>query len=167
MKVIGHVELSSQQAAITFNGIPQSFTDLYLVFSLSTTAASTNSWFRINGSTANLSVRTMFGNGSNVTNETVARVVAGTDAEDSNFSNCQMYLLDYAKTTVNKAWTIEATEGTSGQTSYHTIQSGRFASNSAITSIELYDTGGGNFRVGSTATLYGITAGSDGITTVS
>lgn len=155
---------SGGSSAITFSNIPQSFDDLYVLFSLSTTQANTNSWFLINGSSSNLSVRSLFGSGSGVTSETATRLVAGTDSESANFSNAAMLISNYARSDLFKSWSVDAVEETNATTAYQTIQAGLYSSNSPITSISLTDTAGGPFRQFSSASLYGIKRGADGRT---
>jgi len=157
------IEVGSGGAStITFSSIPQTYDDLLILWSVSTTQANTNSWFLINGSSSNLSVRSLFGSGSGVTSETTARLVAGTDAETSNFSNVSMYIPNYASSIASKSWSIDAVEESNATTAYQTLQAGLYSSTSPITSLTITDTAGGPFRQYSSASLYGIKRGASG-----
>jgi hypothetical protein len=167
MQVIQHQELGSAQASITFSSIPQTYTDLYLVFSMRTSAASTNADIGLNGSYADFSVRSLFGSGSGVTSETTVRIV-GAVTDQNPFTNGAVYIPNYTSS-VAKSISIDTVSENNATTAYQTIWAGVWnpSSNTAITSISLKEDGGGNLAQYSSATLYGITKGSDGIVTVS
>jgi hypothetical protein len=165
MQIIQHQELASAQASITFSSIPQTYTDLYLVFSMRTSAASTNADIGLNGSYADFTVRSLFGSGSGVTNETTVRIV-GAVTDQTPFTNGAIYIPNYTAS-VAKSISIDTVSENNGTTAYQTIWAGLWNQTAAITSLSLKEDGGGNLAQYSSATLYGITKGSDGIVTVS
>lgn len=167
MQLIQHQELASSQTSIVFNSIPQTFTDLYLVFSMRTDAGSTNADIGLNGSYSDFTVRSLFGSGSGVTSETTVRIV-GAITNQTPFTNGAVYIPNYTSS-VAKSISIDTVSENNATTAYQTIWAGLWnpASNTAITSLSLREDGGGNILQYSSATLYGITKGSDGIVSVS
>jgi len=165
MQVIQHQELGSAQASITFSSIPQTYTDLYLVFSMRTSAASTNADIGLNGSYADFSVRSLFGSGSGVTSETTVRIV-GAVTDQTPFTNGAVYIPNYTSS-VAKSISIDTVSENNGTTAYQTIWAGLWNQTAAITSLSLKEDGGGNLAQYSSATLYGILKGSSGGVTVS
>jgi hypothetical protein len=167
MQIIQHQELASSQASIVFNSIPQTFTDLYLVFSMRTDASSTNADIGLNGSYSDFSVRSLFGDGSGRTSETTVRIV-GAITNQTPFTNGAVYIPNYTSS-VAKSISIDTVSENNATTAYQTIWAGLWnpSSNTAITSISLREDGGGNILQYSSATLYGVLKGSDGTTVVS
>lgn len=152
-------------AEIEFTSIPQTFTDLCLVVSLRCTRA-TGSYdlyrIQLNGSN-NISLgRTLEASGG--TRSTESRVEVGLQAISTNTTNVFNTGVHYIP---NYAASSEKTfSGDSGMTSGILLTAGRITSGTAITSLKLVS-GVGSFVQHSTATLYGITAGSSGGVTVS
>jgi hypothetical protein len=169
MQVIQYQELASSQASITFSSIPQTYTDLYVV--LSARLSTTNGGLRIkvNGSTANLSTRLLYGNGSSAasgTDTTYVGTVTNSNQTASTFGNAALYFPNYSGSTA-KSFSGDLVDETNATTATQWVTAGLFNSTSPITSIEFYGDAAGNFVQYSSATLYGITKGSDGVTTVS
>jgi hypothetical protein len=160
------IELSSSSSSITFNSIPQTYSDLYLVFSMRTDASSTNADIGLNGSYSDFSVRSLFGSGSGVTSETTVRIV-GAITNQTPFTNGSVYIPNYTSS-VAKSISIDTVSENNGTTAYQTIWAGLWnpATNTAITSLSLREDGGGNILQYSSASLYGIKRGSDGKTEV-
>jgi hypothetical protein len=169
MQVIQHQELGSAQAAITFSSIPQTFTDLYLVLSGRVTTTNGGLRIRVNGGTANLSTRLLYGNGSTAasgSDTTYVGTVTNSNQTASTFGNAALYFPNYAGSTA-KSFSGDLVDETNATTATQWVTAGLFNSTSPITSIEFFGDGAGNFVQYSSATLYGITKGSDGIVTVS
>ena len=165
MQLIQTQTLASAQASITFSSIPQTFTDLYLLFSMRTSAASTNADIGLNGSYADFTVRSLFGDGSGVTSETTVRIV-GAVTDQTPFTNGSVYIPNYTSS-VAKSISIDTVSEKNGTTAYQTIWAGLWNQTAAITSVSLKEDGGGNLAQYSSVSLYGIKSGSDGIVTVS
>ena len=165
MQLIQTQTLASAQASITFSSIPQTFTDLYLLFSMRTSASSTNADIGLNGSYADFSVRSLFGDGSGVTSETTVRIV-GAVTDQTPFTNGSVYIPNYTSS-VAKSISIDTVSEKNGTTAYQTIWAGLWNQTAAITSVSLKEDGGGNLAQYSSVSLYGILKGSDGIVTVS
>jgi hypothetical protein len=171
MSIIAHQELTSSQASITFSDIPQTYTDLYLVTSLRSTR-STGSYdlykITVNGSNALTSGRTLEGNGSSVQSESRIEVgVQPISLDTANtFNSGSHYIPNYANTSYAKSFSGDSVAENNGTEGGQLLTAGLWNSTSAITSLTLV-CGSGDFVSGSSATLFGITAGSDGVTSVS
>ena len=144
------------------------YTDLYLVFSARSTSSATGAYFAFNGSTADFSGRFLQGSGSGSNSGTDARragYVTGTDQTSNTFASNAVYIPNYTAATA-KSYSVDHVQENNGTTSYQGIFAGLWNQTAAISSIALTNPTG-NMEAGSSATLYGITKGSDGITTVS
>ena len=170
MTVIEHIEVGSGGAAsITFSAIPADYTDLYLVYSLRDTQGGYFGYTNIelNGSASNHTQRRLRGNGSSASagTNTSFEIAANASATTSNtFNNGQIYIPNYTSASVKSA-SIDFVMENNVTEGYQQIAGGLYNSTSAVSSIEIAS--GGSFVEYSSATLYGITAGSDGTTVVS
>lgn len=156
---IATTTLGSPASTITFSSIPATYTDLRLVFAISSTSAGgQNIVAQVNGNSSSIYSRTvLFGNGSSagstggVNNDRFVLNYEGT----STTLPClvEIDFLSYAGST-NKTILTATSEDTNGSGAVvRTVQLWR--NTSAINTILLYLTGG-NFNAGTTATLYGI-----------
>ena len=160
-------------ASVTFDNIPQTFTDLYLIYKARTTRSNVavdNMLLSINGQ----------GNSVNITNKyfgadgsATFTSVGGADgglattavATTNVFSNTTIYIPNYTNGDA-KSFSVDSVMENNAAYSVLTIASSTWAQSAAINSITL-DGANGDIVEYSSFTLYGITAGSDGITTVS
>jgi hypothetical protein len=173
--VIRHQELASNEANITFSNIPQTYTDLILVYSLRTTLGGFNfddMSMRINGDTSSV-----YTNRTLRAREGTMSALSGTDnrlaiyeacasaAPANSFGNGQIYIPNYAlsgtKRISSMGYSIASNSNLQGG-----LVSGLWAGNAAVTSISLFSANGQNLVQYSSATLYGITSGSSGGVTV-
>ena len=152
--------LGSATATVTFSSISGAYTDLVLIISALGASASDYIKVNINSDTgSNYSNTALYGDGSTarsgrVSNQTFAYLTyqyfASTTepnlviANFQNYSNATTY-----KTYLSRSNSQIATSGPDAIV-------GLWRSTSAITSLSLARTGGGNFNSGSTFTLYGI-----------
>jgi hypothetical protein len=169
MQVIQHQELASAQSAITFSSIPNTFTDLYLVLSARVNTTNGGLRIRVNGSTANLSTRLLYGNGSTSatgSDTTYVGTVTNSNQTANTFGSAGLYFPNYAGSTA-KSFSGDLIDETNATTATQWLTVGFFNSTSPITALEVFGDGAGNFVQYSSATLYGITKGSDGTTVVS
>ena len=170
--LIAHTELTSSQANITFSSIPATFTDLVLVTSSRRDRSDTTGAMaiRFNGSTSNYSTRALGGNGSSSYSYTVSYLQAGEMGNASDTSNTftsnQTYIANY-RVAANKSVSVDAVTENNGTTAFQVLAAGLWSDTSAITSLSIFPEGGNNFVSGSSATLFGITAGSSGGVVVS
>ena len=169
MTLIQHTELASAQAEITFSSIPATFTDLLVVFSTRSTFRQDTS-VKFNGSTANFSDRYLIGTGSSVFSGTSPAnflgVLNGSGQTANTFASGQLYIPNY-RTSAFKSWSVDSVGENNATEAYQNIIAGLWSVTDAITSVTIYQTNGDNLGQYSSATLYGITAGSSGGVVVS
>jgi len=79
----------------------------------------------------------------------------GASATASTFGNQEVYFPNYAGAT-NKSYSADSAGENNATTAYLTLSAGLWSQTSAITSLEFYDRGVGNFVQYSSAYLYGI-----------
>jgi hypothetical protein len=171
MTVIEHIELASSAASITFSDIPQTYTDLYLLVSArATTNDSVASLFvAVNASTSGDTGRILFGRGDTVgtgTNSSFIGHISGNTATSNTFGNSSAYFPNLTSS-VAKSFSGDSVGEHNGTRAFQTISAQLSGQTSAITSLVLTVDSGQNFMQYSSATLYGILAGSDGTTAVS
>ena len=175
MTLIEHIELGADAATIVVNDIPQTYTDLYLVFSGRTSISDNLGYglMTINGSGANVSGRFLQGNNSSATSGTdssgINAFVSGGNTTANTFGSFSLYIPNYAGSNP-KSFSIDLVTENNSSAFLATLQrvtAGLFNSSAAITSIEFDADAATNYKQYSSVTLYGISAGSDGITTVS
>lgn len=167
MTLIQHQELGSAQANITFSSIPQIYTDLLVVTSLrdtSTTNGWTNALVKPNNLSTNLSNRVVFGWGSNNTGNFsdtfIYHETVGGASTASTFSNSTIYISNYTLS-VAKAIMVETSTENNGN-ALNAIVGGLWDNTAAITSLVI-EGQSGNLAQYSSATLYGILKGSNGV----
>lgn len=175
MQTIKHIDLSSAQSSITFSSIPQVYTDLLLVFSMRHSYAGT---FRgvnlsLNGVSTNIATRYLYGDGASASSGSLGsngfmHDVPAANSTANTFSNTSYYFPNY-RSNQPKSFNQEVTNENNASSTYMMLQGGLWnpGTQAPITSITLTATDSSNFLQFSSATLYGITAGTDGTTTVS
>ena len=173
MQLIEHIELGSTTASIVFDEIPDTFTDLLILFS-GRGASGSDFEIRINGSTVNHSDRRLYGSGSTaLSSANVGGVDAifigdiSRDTDTSNtFGNSQIYIPNY-RAAQGKSVSVDTVSENNATQAFQHIIAGLWNDTAAITSVTIQGRTGSNLVQYSSATLYGITAGSDGIVAVS
>ena len=164
MTVIEHIEVGSGGAAsITFSSIPTdgTYTDLYLVLSGRTTETNIIDFLDVypNGSTSNLSSQRLSGSGSSASSAANSRNYINASTSTSNtFANLELYIPNYASSNA-KSISLNSVSENNAASAYQNIQGTLWDDTTAISSLELNPVYG-NFVQYSSATLYGITAGS-------
>lgn len=167
---------SGGAASITFmsvGDIPSEYTDLVLKLSLRDTGDVGTAFFYIqfNSATTNYSSRLLRGSGSAVSSTTntsstsLRGRISPNDATANTFGSSEVYIPNY-RSSVAKSVSIDSVQEENNTESWQTITAGLWNDTSAITSIQIF-AGNSNLAQYSSASLYGITAGSDGIVTVS
>jgi hypothetical protein len=149
-------------ASIDFTSIPNTYTDLIVLYSLRSDSGSAadNAEITFNGSTTTYSSRRLYGTGSAAASDssstyTISSFIVGDGATASTFGNGMMYIPNYAGST-NKSFSIDAVNETNATAAFMGLYAHLWATTSAITSIQLEPNGGSLFKQYSTATLYGI-----------
>jgi hypothetical protein len=173
MKLIESKTLATAAASIAFTSIPQDGTDLLLVLSIRSDRAGNDSdvpGIRFNGSSANLTGRSLSGDGANSSSRTDTNgrigVINGAASTSNTFSNVEVYIPNYTAA-VNKSWSSNAVSESSGVGAYQEIVAGLWSNTAAITSVTITVLFGTNWVAGTVASLYKITKGSSGEVVVS
>ena len=175
MQVIEHYEVPSGGVSeIVFDDIPDTFTDLMLVYSLRSDRASDLDvlFISFNNVSSGYSRRQLRGTGSTVASDTGDTAqfnvygLNGATSTANTFSNGAMYVPNYTSSN-SKSVSIDDAYENNGTTAWQAITAGVWANSAAVTSIKLVMLFGTEFVEYSSATLYGILAGSDGTTAVS
>lgn len=154
--------LGSSAASFDFTSIPATYTDLCLKLSARTDRAGTgidSALVQFNGdsTSANYSIRRLYGNGATATSDTTLSG-AFTDASTataSTFGNSEVYIPNAFGSTA-KSYSIEGTQESNNTTAYVHFTAGKWTGTSAISSIKLVSETGSNFVQYSSASLYGI-----------
>ena len=183
MQAIETVTVGSGGAAsIEFTAIPDTFTDLKILASMRSDDA-TNTYaifgFGFNSVTSGYSGRLLEGDGSGVISAsrttiaaagtTVARIgkVPNDGATASTFGNVEITIPNYTDSAAH-SYSVDIVTENNATTAYQQLFAGLCSDANPITSIifGVNNFGEQDFKEGTTATLYGILAGSDGTTTV-
>lgn len=154
--LISSQTLGSATTSLTFSSIPQTFTDLVLVISATSTAI-TNIFARPNGDASNLYSRTgIYGTGTSAASVRVSSNTSGLYLGDpdtsSRFGTGIVHFMDYSNTTTFK--TSLTRHGIPSDSVSMTVSLWR--STAAISSLDIYLTTA--MSAGSTFKLYGIEA---------
>jgi hypothetical protein len=167
---------SGGASSITFNNIPQTFTDLKLIVSARFTGTGTNPYFGFllinpNNSSTGFSETYLYGNGSSALSGrftgnsgwlTPYRSIPNASTTSNTFSNTEIYLPNYSGSNFKQA-IIDGVGEFNSTTGATSLQSSLWSNSSAITSINiagyLDNSSWGNFAQYSTFSLYGITKG--------
>lgn len=158
-ELIERIEVGSGgQTTITFNNIPQIYTDLYLVASpRNSQAFDTAVYLRPNGSTANLSNKRLYGTGTVTGSVSTLAMVGGAASAAytaNTFSNFSVHLPKYTSSSA-KLFSATHVNENNGTEATQNLLANLWNDSSPITSIELA-LGSGGFAEFSTFTLYGV-----------
>lgn len=172
-------------ASITFSSIPQTYDGLYVLFSGRSTDTSISDQYdpllyRLNDSTTGYSARTLVGTGSvtgsNAPTTDTASVggtwgrltfngIGNSLTTSNTFSSVSFYLPNYTAS-ANKSGSMDMVYENNATRAGQEIDASLWSNTAAVTQVA-FALKAGSFASGSSVTLYGITAGSDGTTTVS
>jgi hypothetical protein len=170
MELIESKTLTASASSIEFINIPQDGTDLVFLFNLRLDTANGGLRIKVNGSTANLSTRFLYGNGSSPftgTDTTYIGTVNNSNQTANTFGNGGLYIPNYANTSSAKSFSADIIDENNATTAIQWITAGLFNSTTAISSLEFFGDAAGNFVAGSIISLYKVTKGTDGIVTTS
>jgi hypothetical protein len=175
MTLIETKTLGTAAAQIEFTSIPQTFTDLVVLYSL----RGDNGNFQglqifFNGANSNLTSRYLLGDGSNRSSASVsygfAGSISGTGSTTNTFGNGLVYIPNYTGST-NKSFSVDNVTENNTTNSFQSFAAGLWSQTAPINALTLFgrtDGGGSNNLIaGSIVSLYGILKGTDGIVTVS
>ena len=166
--LIAHTELTSSQANITFSSIPATFTDLVCLFSLRDNASGEARSFNIQLNSANPTTRNLVGTGSSTasyTESTYYALLNGSTATTNTFGNGSLYIPNYTGT-AQKSVSMDMVTETNSSPGFQVITAALYNVTTAVTTLSLIGVSSSLVQF-SSATLYGITAGSSGGVVVS
>lgn len=149
--------LGSSTSSVTFSSIPQTYTDLHIVFNgTSSAAGAVGLGFRFNSdSSGNYSYRILYGSGSS------AAINYSSNTTEGYFGNVWTTqatstadILGYSSSNTYKT-VLARTDGAANRVA---LWASTWRSTSAITSLEILTTNSDTYQAGSIFTLYGIKA---------
>lgn len=154
-------------ATISFSNIPQTFTDLVVMFSGRAATGSTVSMgCSFNGDiAANYSSKELSGSGSSVSSFSPSyspnNGVSGADVSMSTdtantFANSMLYISGYSSSTKYKSTSLDSVTENNGTAAYAILSAGIWNSTAPITSMSFLIYNSYSFAQYSSATLYGI-----------
>jgi hypothetical protein len=149
-------------ASVTFSNIPQTgYTDLIVKSSARQTSGSVAyATLRFNGSSSNLTYRSLEGDGSTAASFNGATgsfgVINPSGYTANTFSNIEFYIPNYTSSNF-KSYSSDSVTETNATGSYTDLIAGLWSNTAAITSIEMLP-GAGSFVANSTFYLYGVAA---------
>jgi len=165
--LISSVTVGSGGAAyIEFTGIPATYTDLLLKYSLRTERTNDPGdeiFITFNNSGSSYSGRYLRGYGTGVDSFTLSSSylnknwASTNNATSSTFSNQELYIPNYAGSN-NKSVSIDSVSENNGSAANAVLVAGLWSNSAAITSIKLVPEVGPNLVQYSTAYLYGISS---------
>ena len=148
-------------ANIEFTSIPNTYTDLKVVYSARSNRSdvSDHVLIQFNSSATSLSGRRLTGNGALALSYTVtsgpAGEATGNNATANTFGNAEVYIPNYAGS-ANKSFSADGVAETNAVSVGCDLDAGLWSNTNAITSLKLLPEVGSLFLQYSTATLYGI-----------
>ena len=155
--LIERKELTSTASTVSFDNVPDFYTDLIVLLSprlTSSTELGINLFF--NGVTTGISYRKLFGRGSSVGSGTADGpiILNGPTWTANTFGNVSIYIPNY-RSLSQKNFSIDGVIETNDTLAYQTISAGLWTGTSSITSFQL-STIDSTFTAGSSFSLYGI-----------
>lgn len=172
MTAIEHIEVTTSgvtSVVLNDSGAWSGYTDLKLLISARITATGGTysvAYHHINNAALN-SGRQLYGTGSSVQAHGVHYLYTVNNSSTADtFCNGEIYYSNFGSSNNPKLISSDWVNENNATATIHWIGAQAYASTSPITRID-YVQLVGDIAVGSTFTLYGITAGSDGTTTVS
>jgi hypothetical protein len=164
--------LGTSVGSIQFTSIPQNSTDLFILLSTRQTSTTGTVYISFNGNSTGYTFRRLNSSGSaaNSDNYSTSAIYwndTGTNETANTFGNSAVYIPNYRGTTNKSVGVDSVPESNSANYigAQMSIVAGVWENTAAITSINFGSNA--SFAAGSTISLYGVTKGSDGITTTS
>lgn len=153
---------SGGAATINFTSIPQTYTDLKLVYSARIARTGQNAddvLLSFNTLTTTFTNTYVYGNGASAVSGTTpvryGGILPATTATASVFGNSEVYIPNYTSAN-NKSFSVDSVSENNAATAYQILVAGLWSNTSVITGITLTPANGTAFDQYSSATLYGI-----------
>ena len=155
--------------AIVLDNIPQTYDGLVVLVSVRNTGNGPDIAFKFNNNTSNYTNRYLLGNGSSASSGSVygylLAVQPGTST-GGTFANCSMYVPNYTSSNA-KSVSIDSTGENNATAATQIINAALWNNTTAINEITIWQVSNETLAQYSSVSIYGITAGNDGTTTVS
>jgi hypothetical protein len=149
---------SGGAASIEFTSIPQTYTDLQLVFSMRSTTTVDYADLSFNSTTVGFSYRRLTGDGSGAGSNTGSQAVVATQVPSSYtasvFASTSLYIPNYTGST-NKSWSLDTVLENNATGTQMNLIAGLWSNTAAITAIK-FAAPAGSIAQYSSASLYGI-----------
>ena len=155
---------SGGATSVSFNSIPQGYTDLKLVISIRTTFNGSNNFtyaYNFNGSSSGYSHRTLEGNGSSAVSINASNLTYGftgwiNDAATTSntFTSSELYIPNYTSSNY-KSQIVDTVTENNATLAYQTLHAGLWSNTAAINSIQV-SVFGQTIQQYSTFALYGV-----------
>ena len=146
--------------SVTFSSIPQTYTDIQVLFSVRTAVADTQEDFKMTINSTNTTYRRLYGSGSGTGSlngsDSLIGFAAGSTATTNTFSNTSVYIPNYASTTTYKSISADSVSENNATAAYMEFVAALYSSNTAVTSLTFSSASAANISVNSTFYLYGI-----------
>lgn len=158
--------LTGATYAVTFNSIPQTFTDLMAVFSVRSDYAgiwdgASSLFFNGDNAGTTASLTQIRGDGSSVISQRYANnpyayfgYINGANGTANTFTSGSIYIPNYTSSNF-KSYLFDLVAENNSTAGYNTLNAGLWQSTSAITSLS-FQGGSGNYNTNSTFSLYGV-----------
>lgn len=163
------IEVGSGGAAdITFSNIPQDYDDLHVVLSVKAENTDNGLFFKFNNTTANTSWRNLLGYGTATLSQSGGGWLAAGGVRSTTagtYGSVSVTIPNYKSTTVYKTASVDSISEANESTAYQFLVANLWSDYSAINSITFY-LQSGELDQYSSASLYGIKRGADGVTDV-
>ena len=156
---IESITLTNNSSSVTFNSIPQTYTDLVIIMEAKSDTLNPDFYCQFNSDTgSNYSATWLNGNGtaassSRNSNQTQIRISYGVEFSSTNANLMIAHIMNYSNSTTYKTLLARLNQAADGTE----MCVGLWRSTAAISTIKLYPSAN-NFASGSTFTLYGIKA---------
>ena len=158
-ELIQSYTLGSASSSFDFTVIPNTFTDIVLVYSLRSDNGDDYFALTLNGSSSSFSTRDVQGNGSSASSANRADNLLTFTQDPSSmtantFSNGQIYFPNYAGST-NKSFSQDTVYENNATGAGMALRAGLWSNTAAINRVTI-SKASGNFTANSTAYLYGV-----------
>ena len=152
---------SGGASSIDFTSIPATYTDLVIKLSGRTNRAANGDdiGVKVNGSTASIDGRRLFGTGSNAYSGasmgTYIGILDGASDTSNTFANAELYFPNYAGSNY-KSFSSDAVSENNATQAFTNMSAILYSSATAISSLSFYSLNAANWVQYSTAYLYGV-----------
>ena len=154
-------------SSIDFISIPQTYTDLKIVWSGRSNRASAQDGLKLqlNGTTINYSDKSLTGNGATASSGSnggsgvyiYGGIIPSATATSNTFGNIEYYIPNYTGNSP-KPVSMDSVAENNTTTAYAILEAGLWSNTSAITNVTITSENAANFVQYTTATLYGVKA---------